>query len=118
MTDIRLGSIPGGEYEEYRYDVIFDAYKWDPQVGSTNTVARHAVLLSKDLADRLESWAEKLSEEAVLLEKALTTRLDLVKKLGIPKKIADKLPLLADLSQDKNVRFMRFDFHPTILPDH
>ena len=61
--DIRLGSIPGGEYEEYRYDVIFDAYKWDPQVGNTNTVARHAVLLSKDLVSGLScriipSWHE------------------------------------------------------------
>jgi len=112
-TDIKLGSIPGDKYEEYKYDVIFNAYKWDPQVGEINTVAQHAVLISKNLASQLEFWAQKLAEETILLEKALMNRLQLVKKLGISKKIINKLHLLAKCDLDKHVRLMRFDFHPT-----
>ena len=34
---IELALIPNEKYSEYRYNVIFKAYKWDPQVGDHNT---------------------------------------------------------------------------------
>ena len=112
--DIKLGSIPENSYEDYKYDVIFNSYKWDPQVGDINTVAKHAVLLSRTLAGQLETWAEQLAYETILLENALLNKLELTKKLGITKGIRNKLHMLKNCEAGNHVRLMRFDFHPTV----
>ena len=38
---MKLVSIPQNKYEEYRLNVIFDCYKWDPQFQDNNTIAKH-----------------------------------------------------------------------------
>ena len=45
---MRLLTIPKDKYDEYRLNLIFDCYKWDPQFQDNNTVARHVLVITKD----------------------------------------------------------------------
>ena len=110
---MQLRSIPAQHYSDYRYEVIFGAYKWDPQVGDQDTIARHTLLLDRNTAAELEKLAEALAAETCAMEEALLHKSQLAKKLGFPKKIERKLPLLSGYEPERHVRLMRFDFHPT-----
>lgn len=111
--DMKLASIPRDQYSDYRYNAIFKAYKWDPQVEDHNTVAKHVILMGRETALQLESCAEALSEETMNMEEALLKRPDLSKKLGLPKEILRTLRRSSDYDRKRHVRLMRFDFHPT-----
>ncbi|WP_020621197.1 glutathionylspermidine synthase family protein [Paenibacillus daejeonensis] len=113
MEGIRLAAIPSEHYADYRYKVIFDAYKWDPQVEDSNTIARHALLLSRETADELERQVERLAWETVQMEEALMHRLPFAKQLGLPRQIRHALERLHGYEASRHVRLMRFDFHPT-----
>lgn len=113
MNGLTLKRIPEEHYSDYRYRVIFEAYKWDPQVGDHNTVARHAVLLDAATARQLGDYAEQLAAETASIEQALASRRDLAKKLGLPNTIIKTLERLNGYEEEKHVRLMRFDFHPT-----
>ncbi|HOQ01101.1 MAG TPA: glutathionylspermidine synthase family protein [Acetivibrio clariflavus] len=110
---IKLASIPNEEYSEYRYNVIFKAYKWDPQVGDHNTIAKHVVLMDQETVRQLETWAEQLSAETMLMEEAFLQKPELANQLGLPRKILKELKRLSSYDRSQNVRLMRFDFHPT-----
>lgn len=110
---LKLASVPDDKYSGYRYEVIFKAYKWDPQVGDHNTISKDVVLMSRETAKQLEEWAEKLSEETMQMEEAFTERMDLARKLAIPGSVQKALKGTAGYSRENNVRLMRFDFHPT-----
>jgi glutathionylspermidine synthase len=110
---VALGAIPREAYADYRYEVIFSAYKWDPQVGDQNTVARHALLMDPDTAGQLERWAEQLSEETMRMEEALIGRVSQMKELGLSPKMRKALEGLQGYDRDHHIRLMRFDFHPT-----
>ncbi len=110
---IELALIPNEQYSEYRYNVIFKAYKWVPQVGDHNTIAKHVVLIDQETARQLEKWAEQLSEETMLMEEAFIHKPKLVKKLGLPRNTTKTLDRLSNYNRNQNVRLMRFDFHPT-----
>jgi glutathionylspermidine synthase len=109
---IELAGIPAEAYSDYRYELIFRAYKWDPQVEDNSTVSKEALLVSKETARQLSAWAERLYGETILMEEALIDRPDLAKKLGLPRKILKHLPRLKGYKRDRHVRLMRFDFHP------
>ena len=111
--EICLAAIPEEHYRDYRYKVIFDAYKWDPQVGDEDTIARQVVLLGRETASQLEAFAEALSEETIAVEEALVKRPELAKNLGFSTKIQSTLSRLDNYEREKHVRLMRFDFHPT-----
>ncbi|MFV0411953.1 MAG: glutathionylspermidine synthase family protein, partial [Oscillospiraceae bacterium] len=113
MSGLRLGRIPREEYSAYRYEAIFGAYKWDPQVEDQNTVAEHVVLMNTATARQLEAWAEQLAAETVQMEMALCERQGLAKQLGIPRKIRGALKNMEGYRPEGHVRLMRFDFHPT-----
>ncbi|MCL2676126.1 MAG: glutathionylspermidine synthase family protein [Firmicutes bacterium] len=113
MQPLKLFSIPDNAYAEYRRKAIFQAYKWDPQVGDNNTVAKYAVVMDREAARHLENLAERLVKETVLLEEALLKNLSLAKNLGLPKQVLRALPRLSSYDPSSNVRLMRFDFHPT-----
>ncbi|TYQ14582.1 UNVERIFIED_CONTAM: glutathionylspermidine synthase [Acetivibrio alkalicellulosi] len=113
MNDISILPIPESKYSNYRYNVIFNSYKWDPQVGDTNTVADEVAVIIPDAAKKLAQWAEELSMEVMLLEKALINKPSLYKKLGLPSAIYKSLKLAANYNEKDHVRLMRFDFHPT-----
>lgn len=110
---ITLGLIPDDQYSDYRYEVIFRGYKWDPQVEDHSTVAKQVVLMNRGTARQLELWAEQLSQETMLMEEALLRRPSLAKKLGLPHKIVKTLDRLSGYDRSRHVRLMRFDFHPT-----
>lgn len=92
MSGAVLARIPGEQYSDYRYEAIFRAYKWDPQVEDHNTVAEHVVLLDRQTAGQLERWAEQLTAETMEIEQAMMGRMDLVKTLGLPSKVKKPFP--------------------------
>lgn len=110
---IKLVKIPDEIYPMYRSDVIFNGYKWDPQVGDHNTVSDYVLVMDQKTADYLDEQAEKLSEETMNLEETVLTKPDLIKKLGLPRKIQKALLKIKNYSREDNIRLMRFDFHPT-----
>ena len=110
---LALASIPESEYSDYRYQVIFNAYKWDPQVYDHNTVARQVILMSLETAQELESLAEQLAAETVQMEEALIGRPELIKQLSFGQGINRALRKLGGYRREDHVRLMRFDFHPT-----
>lgn len=113
MHGLRLAAIPHERYAEYRHDVIFNAYKWDPQTHDSNTISRYAVLMSPQTARTLEHWVERLAEETVRLEEQVLNNLPLAKQLGLPNAVYRSLPRLRGYKRSNHVRLMRFDFHPT-----
>ena len=111
--NLALVQIPAERYSDYRYEVIFKAYKWDPQVKDINTISRHAMLVSAQAAQELCMLAEHLSSEVMDMEEALLAKPALHKTLGFSGKIKKQLSKMGNYSRDGNVRLMRFDFHPT-----
>ena len=110
---LSLKEIPKNQYKQHKDRVIFDGYKWDPQVEDTNTIANNVILLEKDTALYLEKIAEELSHEVLTMETALLNKLSLTKELGLPSKIHRNLPLLRKSQDNPGIRIMRFDFHPS-----
>jgi len=113
---LTLLKIPAEDYPDYRRDVIFRAYKWDPQVGDTNTISRYVVLLSRKAAQELCALAESLSDELCEMERALLARPDLLRTLGFSgnmKRLLGAIGSNNSYSCEDHVRLKRFDFHPT-----
>ena len=107
--DVRLVPLDV-DYAAYRRRVIFECFKWDPQVGDANTISDHACVLSAGTAAYLSRMAEALAAETLALEKALAKRPDLFAELAIPRALRSLLQRPAPAGA---VRVMRFDFHPT-----
>jgi len=110
---ITLKPIPWEKYDDYRLEVIFGAYKWDPQVYDTNTISKNILFLSPETADLLGNLAERLAAETMLTEEALSENHKLAARLGIPRSILRGLKLIKGYRRENHVRLMRFDFHPT-----
>ena len=111
---IKLAAVDDSKYSDYRYDVILNAYKWDPQVEDSNTVSRHAVLLSQQTAEDLAHMAEQLSAETMKTEELLVKNPEAyAKELGISRSLKKALRGLEGYNSDSHVRLMRFDFHPS-----
>jgi hypothetical protein len=113
ITGIELRPLPPKVYHEFRRDVIFSCFKWDPQVGDANTIADHVIVISQATAEMLAERAEALAKETSALERALLSRPDLYRKLGLPPQIRKALTLTGAHLPERGVRVMRFDFHPT-----
>ena len=111
---MKLVSIPTNKYDEYRLDLIFDCYKWDPQFSDNNTIAKHVLVISKEEHEELKKLTEELEAETRKAEEFLNNNLELAKLLALPHKINKELKNMKNYNPDKNVRLMRFDFHPTI----
>jgi glutathionylspermidine synthase len=110
---LQFAAIADSQYADYRTNVIFQAYKWDPQVNDQNTVANYVLLMQKETAEQLGEWVEQLSRETMQMEEVLIQNLSLAKELGLPPQILKALPRLSGYNPYKNIRLMRFDFHPT-----
>ena len=111
---MKLVPIPKDQYDDYRLDVIFNCYKWDPQFMDNNTIARHILLITEEEHKELERLTEKLDEETIQSEKMLNSNLKLAKVLALPKQIRKELNKMKNYRADKHVRLMRYDFHPLI----
>lgn len=109
---MKLISIPASEYEEYRLDVIFDGYKWDPQFLDNNTIAKHVLVITEQEHAEIKALTEKLTTETLCAENILNKNLDMAKPLGLTRQIRKCLPRMSTYNQNQHVRLMRYDFHP------
>lgn len=106
--------IPNDMYNEYKLDVMLDCYKWDPQFGDNNTVAKYALVLSEKEHEELKLLTEKLIKETTEAENFLNKNLKYTKALEIPNKFRSDIKSMKNYNPDKHIRLMRFDFHPTL----
>ena len=111
---MKLVSIPKDQYDEYRLDLMFRAYKWDPQFVDNNTIAKHVLVITNKEHKELEKLTENLDKETRQAEEMLNKNLELTKPLALPSKIHKELERMKNYQPDKHIRLMRYDFHPTI----
>lgn len=111
---IQLMKVPEDDYSDYRYDVIFQAYKWDPQVEDANTVSEYVAVLDKVAVKELTQMAEQLAVETTGMETELLEHLDYAKELGLPRSMCRGMKKATNYQKEEHVRLMRFDFHPTV----
>ena len=111
---MKLVSIPKNKYEDYRINLMFDCYKWDPQFSDNNTIAKHVLVLTKKEHEEVKRLTESLDKETIASEEFLNQNLKLAKPLALPKKIYNELKSMTNYEPEKHVRLMRYDFHPTI----
>ena len=110
---MKLVLIPKEKYEEYRIKLMFDCYKWDPQFLDNNTIATHALVLSKKEYEELKQLTESIDKETREAEEFLNTHLDCAKNLKLSKKFYKEITTMNNYNPQKHIRLMRYDFHPT-----
>lgn len=110
---MKLVPIPETKYEEYKLHLMFDCYKWDPQFLDHNTVAKYALVLTKEEHEKIKVLTEKLDKETQAAEQFLNQHLELTKPLALPRKMKKEVMLMRDYDPKKHIRLMRYDFHPT-----
>ena len=110
---MRLESIPKEKYNDYKLDVMFDCYKWDPQFLDNNTIAKYALVLTEEEHKELENLTEKIDKETIEAEEFINKNLKIAKPLALPKKITNELKRMKNYDPEKHIRLMRYDFHPT-----
>lgn len=111
---MKLVSIPKEKYDNYRLDLIFDSYKWDPQFLDNNTVAKDVLVITKEEHEELKNLTEKLDKETRQAEEFLNQNLKYAKPLALPNKIRNEIKSMKNYNQDTHIRLMRYDFHQTI----
>jgi glutathionylspermidine synthase len=112
-SSLRAGErLSDAAFRQLRVRLLLDGCKWDPQVGDTNTLAQFPLVIAKSEWVTLANWAEKLTAETLLAEQEICERPDLMKDLGLPRKIKAVMEDAAELTPAA-ARVMRFDFHPT-----
>ena len=110
---MKLVNIPKEKYNDYRLEVMFDCYKWDPQFLDNNTIAKYALVISEEEHKELERLTEKIDKETIEAEEFINQNLKIAKPLALPKKITKELKRMKNYEAKKHIRLMRYDFHPT-----
>lgn len=111
---MKLVPIPKDKYDEYRLTLMFECYKWDPQFLDNNTIARHALVITRKEHEELEKLTEQLDRETRAAEEFLNNHLELAKPLALPKKVKREIRNMKNYQPEKHIRLMRYDFHPTV----
>ena len=111
---MKLVRIPDEKYYDYRLQAMFDCYKWDPQFCDNNTLAKYVLVLTKQENEEVIRLTKKLDKETRLAGEYLNKNIKLAKKLALPKQILEQIPNMQNYEKTKNIRFMRYDFHPDI----
>ena len=111
---MKLIKIPEDKYYDYRLQAMFDCYKWDPQFCNNNTLAKYVLVLTKEENNEVIKLTKKLDKETRLAEEYLNKNTKIVKKLALPKKILQQITNMQNYDNTKNIRLMRYDFHPDI----
>ena len=114
---MKLISIPKDKYDDYKLDLIFNCYKWDPQFLDNNTIAKYVLVISEEENKELIRFTESLDKETIQAEEMLNKNLNLAKPLALEKKIYKELERMKNYEPEKHIRLMRYDFHPTIEGD-
>lgn len=110
---MKLVSIPKDKYEEYRLNLMFDCYKWDPQFLDNNTIAKYALVLTQEEHEIIKNYTEALDRETRAAEEFLNNNLAIAKPLALPKSVSNEINKMKNYEPDRHVRLMRYDFHPT-----
>ncbi|MBI5485778.1 MAG: glutathionylspermidine synthase family protein [Deltaproteobacteria bacterium] len=106
--------LPPGVFAEVRRRTIFEACKWDPQVGDVAVLAEFPLVLEPAAWSELAVLAEALGRETLAAEAELVARPELQRRLGLPWSVRRALRRAAtDGAPPGAARFMRFDFHDT-----
>lgn len=93
---------------------IFDFGKWDIQCEDHSVLAPFPLLLERETARYLNETAETLGKEALEAEAEILARPELLDRLGLPRVLRKVLQKTrANRAAARDVRVMRFDFHPT-----
>lgn len=111
---MRLIKIPDDKYYDYRLQAMFDCYKWDPQFYDSNTLAKYVLVLTKEENDEVIRLTESLDKETRLAEEYINKNVKIAKKLALPKKILEQMHNMQNYNMIQNIRFMRYDFHPSV----
>ena len=111
---MKLVQIPQDKYDEYRLTLLFDCYKWDPQFLDHNTVAKYALVITREEHKELAELTEKLDAETRAAEEFLNTHAEYIMPLALPKSVKKEIVKMQNYEPDKHVRLMRYDFHPTV----
>jgi glutathionylspermidine synthase len=114
VTPIACGSlISRASYATIRRRMVLEFCKWDPQVEDVSTLCPYPLLLLQEAWNQLIHWSEQLADETLSLEAELLQRPDLLRQLGLPRRVR-KLLSQSDVQPSASVaRLMRFDFHWT-----
>lgn len=111
---MKLISISDEKFEDYKIDAIFDCYKWDPQFSDNVTIAKYALVITEEEYKEVAKLTEDLARETRKAEEFLLRNLSIARPLALPKKIYKELKRMSNYDADRNIRLMRYDFHPTI----
>ena len=111
---MKLIQIPPDKYDDYRRQVIFHGYKWDPQFLDNNTIAKHVLVITEEEHRELIKLTEKLEQETNEAEEFLNHNLKLIKPLAIPRPLRKNLKKMKNYTPEKHIRLTRYDFHPTV----
>lgn len=111
---MKLIKISEEKYYDYRIQAMFDCYKWDPQFCDTNTLAKHVLVLSKEEDEEVAELTKKLDKETRQAEEYLNKNIKIAKKLALPAKIIEQIHNMQSYDKLKNIRLMRYDFHPSV----
>ena len=111
---MKLIPIPTEQYNDYRLDLMFDCYKWDPQFVDNNTIAKYALVISKTEHEELSLLTEQLDVETRQAEAAINDNINLARNLKLSKTLLKEIRRMNNYNADKHVRLMRYDFHPTV----
>lgn len=111
---MKLVPIPKDKYDKYRLKLMFECYKWDPQFLDSNTIAKYALVITKQEHEELKKLTESLDRETRAAEVFLNEHLELAKPLALPKKVSKEIRNMKNYDADKHIRLMRYDFHPTV----
>lgn len=110
---MKLIKIPDEKYYDYRMQAMFNCYKWDPQFYDSNTLSKHVLVLTQEENEKLIELTEKLDIETRLAEEYINSNVKIAKKMTLPKKIMEQLSHMKTYDKNKNIRLMRYDFHPS-----
>lgn len=109
---MRLVPIPTSEYEEYRLNLMFDCYKWDPQFYDNNTVAKYALVITEEEHKQLVMLTEALDKETRAAEQFLNNHQELVAPLKLTRQLRGDIGRMGNYNPDQHIRLTRYDFHP------
>ena len=106
-------ALPAAEFAWLRRRLVLDHFKWDPQVGDVETIARFPLVLPTATVRGLFALAEALAAETVAAECELLNRPELLTRLGLPRRVRRVLTEESAPPTAAAARVIRFDFHPT-----
>ncbi|EEF59322.1 glutathionylspermidine synthase family protein [Pedosphaera parvula] len=106
--------LPMDAFNALRRRALLEHCKWDPQVGDVGTLASFPLIMGRETWKTLASLAEALGYETLAAEQEILQRPDLMKRIGLPRRICKALQKVPESGLTAEAaRVMRYDFHLT-----